>query len=186
MMKPAPYIRNGPFLDEVTQAVSGGFWRPGDTQDGGMAELDEIYNTRILELAGVMPRNQRLAHPDASATAHSKLCGSTITVDLSLSGGRVSDYGQTVKACLLGQAAASIVGREIVGSTPAELHAIARQVRAMLKDNGPPPAGRWADLGVLEPVRDYKARHASTSLVFDAVEKALGEIAAKDAVSSVR
>lgn len=146
-----------------------------------MAELDEIYNTRILELAGVMPRNQRLAHPDASATAHSKLCGSTITVDLVMSGGRISDYGQTVKACLLGQAAASVVGREIVGSTPDELHAIARQMRAMLKDNGPPPAGRWADLGVLEPVRDYKARHASTSLVFDAVEKALDDIAAKAA-----
>lgn len=144
-----------------------------------MADLDEIYNTRILELAGAMTRGERLKHPDATATAHSKLCGSTVSVDLKMKDGRVADYGQTVKACLLGQAAASIVGREIVGSTPAELHAVASQMRAMLKDNGAPPTGRWADLAVLEPVRNYKQRITSTLLVFDAVEKALDEAAAK-------
>ena len=144
-----------------------------------MADLDEIYNTRILELAGAMTRGERLQHPDATATAHSKLCGSTVSVDLKMKDGRVADYGQTVKACLLGQAAASIVGREIVGSTPAELHAVASQMRAMLKDNGAPPTGRWADLAVLEPVRNYKQRITSTLLVFDAVEKALDEAAAK-------
>lgn len=143
-----------------------------------MADLDEIYNTRILELAGQMTRNERLAAPDATATAHSKLCGSTVTVDLKLRDGRFSDYGQTVKACLLGQAAASVVAREIVGTTPGEFQKVAAEMRAMLKEGGPPPAGRWADLGVLEPVRNYKARHASTLLVFDAVEKALAEIAA--------
>ena len=144
-----------------------------------MADLDEIYNTRILELAGAMTRGERLQHPDASATAHSKLCGSTVSVDLKMKDGRVADYGQTVKACLLGQAAASIVGREIVGSTPDELHAVASQMRAMLKDNGAPPTGRWADLAVLEPVRNYKQRITSTLLVFDAVEKALDEVAGK-------
>jgi NifU-like protein involved in Fe-S cluster formation len=144
-----------------------------------MADLDEIYNTRILELAGAMTHNERLEHPDATASAHSKLCGSTIDIDLNMQGGRVSDYGQTVKACLLGQAAASVMGREIVGSMPAELHTVAAQMRAMLKDNGPPPGGRWADLATLEPVRNYKARHTSTLLVFDAVEKALAELAAK-------
>ena len=144
-----------------------------------MADLDEIYNTRILELAGAMTRGERLQHPDASATAHSKLCGSTVSVDLKMKDGRVADYGQTVKACLLGQAAASIVGREIVGSTPDELHAVASQMRAMLKVNGAPPTGRWADLAVLEPVRNYKQRITSTLLVFDAVEKALDEAAVK-------
>lgn len=144
-----------------------------------MADLDEIYNTRILELAGAISHNARLAKPDASASAHSKLCGSTIDIDLFLRDGRVADFGQTVKACLLGQAAASVMAREIVGSTPDELHAVADQMRAMLKSNGSPPNGRWADLGVLEPVRHYKARHASTLLVFDAVEKALAEIAAR-------
>ena len=144
-----------------------------------MADLDEIYNTRILELAGAMTRGERLQHPDATATAHSKLCGSTVSVDLKMKDGRVADYGQTVKACLLGQAAASIVGREIVGSTPDELHAVASQMRAMLKDNGAPPTGRWADLAVLEPVRNYKQRITSTLLVFDAVEKALDEAAVK-------
>jgi NifU-like protein involved in Fe-S cluster formation len=149
-----------------------------------MADLDEIYNTRILELAGAMTHSARLAKPDASASAHSKLCGSTIDIDLKMQGGRVSDYGQTVKACLLGQAAASVVAREIVGSTPVELHTIAAQMRAMLKDGGPPPNGRWADLATLEPVRNYKARHASTLLVFDAVEKALADIEAKSAATA--
>ena len=138
-----------------------------------MADLDEIYNTRILEIAGAMTRNARLASPDATADAHSKLCGSSVVVDLKLRDGRISDYGHTVKACLLGQAAASIVAREIVGTTPEEFRAVARQMRAMLKEGGPPPSGRWADLAVLEPVRAYKARHASTLLVFDAVERAL-------------
>jgi NifU-like protein involved in Fe-S cluster formation len=146
-----------------------------------MADLDEIYNTRILELAGAITHNARLAHPDASATAHSKMCGSTVTVDLKLSGCQVSDYGQTVKACLLGQAAASVMGREIIGSTPDELRELAAQMRAMLKDSGPPPSGRWADLAVLEPVRHYKARHTSTLLVFDAVERALDDIDALNA-----
>lgn len=144
-----------------------------------MADLDEIYNTRILELAGAISHNARLVNPDASADAHSKLCGSEIHIDLNMRGGRISDFGQTVKACLLGQAAASVVAREIVGSTPAEIHRVARDMRAMLKDGAPAPSGRWADLSVLEPVRNYKARHASTMLVFDAVEKALSEIEAK-------
>ncbi len=147
-----------------------------------MADLDEIYNTRILELAGAITHNERLAHPDASATAHSKMCGSTVSIDLNIQAGRVSGYGQTIKACLLGQAAASVIGREIVGSTPDELRAVAAQMRAMLKDNGPPPAGRWADLAVLEPVRHYKARHTSTLLVFEAVDKALDDIEAKQGV----
>ncbi|AGK57823.1 NifU domain-containing protein [Hyphomicrobium denitrificans 1NES1] len=144
-----------------------------------MADLDEIYNTRILELAGAISRTERLDRPDARATAHSKLCGSTVTIDLALRDGRVSDYGQSVKACLLGQASASVMAREIIGSTPDELRSVGRQMRAMLKEGGSPPTGRWADLGTLEPVRNYKARHASTLLVFDAVESALDEIAAR-------
>lgn len=144
-----------------------------------MADLDEIYNTRILELAGAISRTERLAHPDATATAHSKLCGSTITIDLTLKDGRVSDYGQSVKACLLGQASSSVMAREVIGSTPAELRLVGKTMRAMLKDDGAPPNGRWSDLAVLEPVRNYKARHASTLLVFDAVEKALDEVEAR-------
>nr|PZN49276.1 MAG: iron-sulfur cluster assembly scaffold protein [Chloroflexota bacterium] len=145
-----------------------------------MAGLDDMYNMRIFELAADIPRQRRLEDPDATATAHSKLCGSTVTVDLKLDEtGRVSDFGQTVKACLLGQAAASVMGREIIGSTPGELREVGRTMRRMLKENGPPPTGRWADLAMLEPVRDYKARHASTLLVFDAVERALDEIEAR-------
>jgi NifU-like protein involved in Fe-S cluster formation len=138
-----------------------------------MANLDEIYNSRILELAGGISHTDRLANPDGTATGHSKLCGSTVIVDLKLEDGRISDFGQSVKACLLGQASASVMSREIVGSTPDELRQVGAEMRAMLKTGGPPPSGRWADLAVLEPVRNYKARQASTLLVFDAVEKAL-------------
>ena len=144
-----------------------------------MTALSEIYNSRIIELAAAIPRAERLSAPDATASAHSKLCGSTITVDVKLADGRVSEFGQLVKACLLGQAAASVMGREAVGSTPDELKQVATTMRRMLKEGGDPPAGRWADLAVLGPVRDHKARHASTLLVFDAVERALGAIEAK-------
>lgn len=138
-----------------------------------MAELNDIYSTRLLDIAANMARTSRLASPDVTATAHSKLCGSTITVDLSIADDTIVDYGQTVKACLLGQASASIVGREIVGVGIEEIQAVGRAMRAMLKEEGPAPEGRWADLGLLEPVRPYKSRHASTLLVFEAIDKAV-------------
>jgi NifU-like protein involved in Fe-S cluster formation len=140
--------------------------------------LNDIYNRRILELAGDIPRLGRLAQPDASATAHSKLCGSTVTVDVSMRDGKVADFAHDVKACALGQASSSIMARNVLGSTPEELRDVRDQVRRMLKENGAPPAGKWADVAVLEPVRDYKARHASTLLTFDAVVSALEKIEA--------
>ncbi len=138
--------------------------------------LNDIYNRRILELAGDIPRLGRLSAPDASATAHSKLCGSTVTIDLKLSEGKVTDFAHDVKACALGQASSSIMARNVVGATPDELRSVREAVRAMLKENGAPPSGKWADCAVLEPVRDYKARHASTLLTFDAVVSALDQI----------
>ena len=144
-----------------------------------MADLDDIYSARILELAGSISHIGRLTAPDATATAHSKLCGSTVTIDLRVADGKVTEFGQVVKACLLGQSACSIVGREIVGTDAQELRAVGAQMRSMLKAGGPPPGGRWADLGVLEPVRDFKGRHASVLLIFDAVENALAQIEAK-------
>jgi NifU-like protein involved in Fe-S cluster formation len=142
--------------------------------------LDDVYNRRILELAGNIPRLGRLAQPDASATAYSKLCGSKITVDLVMNGDVVADFAHDVKACALGQASSSVMAAHIVGSTASELRALSQSMRAMLKDNGPAPGGKWADLEVLTPVRDYKARHASTLLTFDAVLSALDQIAVKD------
>ena len=138
--------------------------------------FDDIYNQKILEFAANIPRLGRLPAPQASASAHSRLCGSSITIDLSVEGGKVSDYAQDVKACALGQAAASVMGRQIVGAAPDELRALRETMRKMLKENGPPPQGRFADAGVLEPARDYKARHASILLVFDAVAEALDKI----------
>ena len=138
--------------------------------------MDDIYNARILEFAANIPRIGRLEHPQATARAHSKLCGSTVTVDLRLDGGVVSDFAHDVKACALGQASSSIMARSIIGATPAELRVVRETMLAMLKENGPPPEGRFADCRYLEPVRDYKARHASTMLTFDAVVDCLDQI----------
>jgi NifU-like protein involved in Fe-S cluster formation len=141
--------------------------------------LNEIYNKRILELAADIPRLGRLAAPDASARAHSKLCGSTVTVDVKVEGDVVADFAHEVKACALGQASSSIMARHVVGSTAEELRTVREAMRRMLKEDGAPPEGKWSDLAVLEPVRGFKARHASTLLTFDAVVDALDQIAAR-------
>ncbi|GJE62856.1 hypothetical protein LNAOJCKE_0045 [Methylorubrum aminovorans] len=148
---------------------------------GVSAMIDDIYNRRILELAADIPRLGRLEAPDATATAHSKLCGSTVTVDLTLEadGVTVSDFAHDVKACALGQASSSLMARHVVGATADELRAVRARMRDMLKENGPAPDGKWADLAVLEPVRDFRARHASTLLTFDAVVDALDQAAAR-------
>src|SRR5437660_4526283 len=114
--------------------------------------LNDVYNSRILELAGNIPRLGRLADADASATAHSKLCGSTVTVDLKMDGDAVSDFSHVVKACALGQASSSIMARHVVGASADELRGLREIVRRMLKEDGAPPTGRWADIAVLEPV----------------------------------
>jgi NifU-like protein involved in Fe-S cluster formation len=138
--------------------------------------LSEIYNTRILALAADIPRLGRLRDPDASATAHSKLCGSTVTIDLKMQNETVTDFAHEVKACALGQASSSIMARNVIGAKADELRDLRETVRRMLKENGAPPSGKWADIAVLEPVRDYKARHASTMLTFDAVVSAIDQI----------
>ncbi|MDR6872648.1 NifU-like protein involved in Fe-S cluster formation [Bosea sp. BE125] len=141
--------------------------------------LSDVYNKRILELAGNIPLLERLPAPDATAKAHSKLCGSTVTVDVSMEGDVVTAFGHEVKACALGQASSSIMARHVVGSTADELRRVREQARAILKENAEPPGGKWSDLSVLVPVRDYKARHASTMLTFDAVVDAIGQIEAR-------
>lgn len=142
--------------------------------------LNDVYNRRILELAGNIPRLGRLPSPDATATARSRLCGSTVTVDLKMEGETVVDFAHEVKACALGQASSSIMARNVVGARAAELRDLRETVRRMLKEHGPPPStGRWSDIAVLEPVRDFKARHASTMLTFDAVVAAIDQIEAK-------
>jgi NifU-like protein involved in Fe-S cluster formation len=144
--------------------------------------LNDVYNAKILDLAANIPHLGRLAAPDASATAHSKLCGSTVTVDLKMDGPVVSDFAHEVKACALGQASSSIMARHVIGARAGELRELRETVRKMLKENGPAPTGKWADIAMLEPVRDYKARHASTMLTFDAVVSALDQIEAKKAL----
>jgi SUF system NifU family Fe-S assembly protein len=141
--------------------------------------LEHIYNQRILEFASDIPRLKRLERPDATAVAHSKLCGSKVTVDLAMENDVVTDFGHEVKACALGQASSSIMARHVVGSRVDELKTLREQMYAMLKENGAPPSGKWKDLEALTPVRDFKARHASTLLTFDAVVDAINQIEAK-------
>lgn len=141
--------------------------------------INEIYNRQILGFAADIPRLQRLAHPDATAVAHSRLCGSKVTVDLAMTDGVVTDFGHEVKACALGQASSSIMARHVVGSTAGELRALREQMYRMLKEDGAPPTGKWAELEALLPVQDFKARHASTLLTFDAVVDAVNQIEAR-------
>jgi NifU-like protein involved in Fe-S cluster formation len=145
-----------------------------------MSMINDIYNKKILGFAADIPQLHRLASPDATAVAHSRLCGSKVTVDLNMENGVVSDFGHEVKACALGQASSSIMARHVIGSTGPELRAVRDQMYRMLKEEGPPPTGKWADLEALLPVRDFKARHASTLLTFDAVVDAVGQIEARE------
>jgi NifU-like protein involved in Fe-S cluster formation len=138
--------------------------------------IDDLYSSRILALAANMPRAGRLAAPQASAEKVAKLCGSRIIVDLVLKDGRVSDFAQEVQACALGQASAAILGANIIGATADEIRQARDGLRAMLKEAGSAPEGRFADLGVLAPVRDYPARHASTLLAFEAALEAAAAI----------
>ncbi|MBW8447503.1 MAG: iron-sulfur cluster assembly scaffold protein [Arenimonas sp.] len=147
--------------------------------------MDDIYNSRILEFAGNIERGGKLADADASAEKHSKLCGSRVKVYVKMADGVVSDFSHEVKACALGQASSSIMARHVVGATPAEIRQARLDMLAMLKDGGEGPSGRFEDMRFLKPVKDYKARHASTMLTFEAVVDCLDQIEAKDAVVAV-
>ncbi len=138
-------------------------------------DLIKLYSSRILALAADMPRTQRLTTPTATAKKRSPLCGSTVTVDLRVEDGRITDYGQDVKACALGQASAAVVGAAIVGLTEAQVKTGRDQLWAMLKDGGDVPDAPFEGLEVLQPARDYKNRHASILLAFDATLDALAQ-----------
>ena len=134
--------------------------------------IDDLYSARILKLAANMPRAGRLPKPDASSEKVSKLCGSRVLVDVRLEGGRIADYAQEVKACALGQAAAAILGEHAIGASVEEIESARDALRAMLKTGAPAPEGRFAELAMLAPVKDYPPRHASTMLAFEATAEA--------------
>jgi NifU-like protein involved in Fe-S cluster formation len=134
--------------------------------------IDDLYSAKILKLAANLPRAGRLAAPHASAERVSKLCGSKAVVDVVVRDGVVVDYAQDVKACALGQAVAGILGENIIGATVEEVEAARDQLRAMLKAGGPAPTGRFADLALLESVKDYPPRHASTLVAIEAAAEA--------------
>lgn len=139
------------------------------------ADLIKLYSGRILELAADIPLTQRLETPQATIKRRSPLCGSTVTVDVSLKDGRIAAFGQDVKACALGQAAASIVGANIIGRSRAEVEQARDELRAMLKADGPVPAAPFDELKVLLPAREYRNRHASILLALEATAEAMSE-----------
>jgi NifU-like protein involved in Fe-S cluster formation len=142
-------------------------------------ELSDLYSERILDLAANAVQPGRLAQPHASARKVSRVCGSLIEVDIEVTDGVITGYGHHLSACALGQTSAAVVAREIVGTQASAFRALRNQMYAMLQADGAGPTGKWSDLGYLLPVRDYKARHASTLLVFDAVAEALDTIEGK-------
>ena len=142
--------------------------------------LSDLYSKKILALASDIQHTDRVEKPGATVMKRSPLCGSKVTVDLSMKDGVVSAFGHQVEACVLGQAASSVMARNVIGSSPRELRDVAEQMHAMLKEGGTPPVGRWSDLEVLEPVRDYSNRHASVMLTFNAVLAAIDEIEARE------
>jgi len=139
----------------------------------GETDLIKLYSARILELASDIPRHGRLDAPDASVKRRAPLCGSTVTVDIKTDGARITDYAAEVKACALGQAAASVVAANIVGCTLQEVQQARDALKAMLKKNGPTPPAPFDGLEVLRPARDYKNRHASIMLTLEAAAEAL-------------
>ncbi len=138
--------------------------------------MDDIYSARILSHAGNVTRLGVLGDADASAAAHSKLCGSRLTVYVKLTDGAVSDFSHEVKACALGQASSAIMAASVIGATPDEIRAARGAMLAMLKEGGEGPGGRFSEMRCLLPVRDYPARHGSVMLTFDALVKALDEL----------
>ncbi len=140
--------------------------------------MDDIYNSKILDFAGNIVRTGRLDDPDAVSEKHSKLCGSRVKVYLKMDGDVVTDFSHEVRACALGQASSSIMARHVVGASAGEVRAARDDMLAMLKDGGEGPSGRFEDMRFLKPVRDYKARHASTMLTFEAVVDCIDQIEA--------
>ncbi len=140
------------------------------------AKIKALYNARILGFAENIPLEGRMEQPDATASVRSPLCGSRITVDLKVKDGVIADYRHVVRACTLGQAAASIMARHVVGKSVGEVKRMGAAMRAMLKEKQPLPDDVWEDMAVLTPVQDFKSRHGSVLLSFDAVDKALKEL----------
>ncbi|MGK7755041.1 MULTISPECIES: iron-sulfur cluster assembly scaffold protein [unclassified Roseovarius] len=141
----------------------------------GETDLIKLYSARILELAADIPHHGRLDAPDATVKRRAPLCGSTVTVDLVTDGDRITDYAAEVKACALGQAAASVVGRGIIGCTYAQVVEARDALKAMLKSDGPTPPAPFDGLEVLRPAQDYKNRHASILLTLEATAEAMEE-----------
>jgi NifU-like protein involved in Fe-S cluster formation len=135
--------------------------------------IDDLYSAKLLKLAANLPHSGRLAAPHGSSEKISKLCGSRVVVDVAVEGDRVADFAQDVKACALGQASASVLGAHVMGASLAEIELARDQFRAMLKQGADAPEGRFSDLSMLAPVKDYPARHASTLLAFEAAAEAV-------------
>ena len=141
--------------------------------------VENLYNERILELAATLSKVGRLENAEFSSEAISRLCGSKVTVDIEISGNKINNFSHVVKACALGQASSSVMAKKIIGTDINELLDLKIKMKEMLKHDGPPPSGKWSDLEVLQPVKDYKGRPSSVLLTFDAVEDCINQYLSK-------
>lgn len=137
------------------------------------ADLIKLYSKRILALAADMPLTDPLDAPDVTVKRRAPLCGSTVTVSLTVSDGCISGYSQDVKACALGQASAALMATHVLGRNRTEIEAGRDALRAFLAGDGTGPAAPWAGYDVLTPARDYRNRHASILLAFEATAEAM-------------
>lgn len=145
--------------------------------------LDELYSKDVLRKAGNISRTGRIANAQSTITRASPVCGSRIRIDLNVGDGKVTDFAQEIHACALGQSSAAIVAEHVIGKTAGELLEVAKKMRTMLLEGGPPPGGEWADLGVLASVHDHKARHGAVMLPFEAVIEGLTKITGEDGIA---
>jgi len=168
--------------DFLLHLARAGLFKRDDTKGKAMSgetDLIKLYSARILELAADIPHHWRLDHPQASIKRRAPLCGSTVTVDITCDQGRISDYAAEVKACALGQAAASVVGANIIGCDLSQVRTARDALKDMLKSDGPTPPAPFEGLEVLRPARDYKNRHASILLTLEALVEAMEEVQAQ-------
>jgi len=146
--------------------------------------MTQLYTTEILRLAASIPRTERLEDPDFSVTKTSRICGSRITVDIKFKDGAIADYGQTVKACALGQASSSLVARHIIGATAESFLPVAEAVRKMIRGEGPAPEGDWSDFKIFAAAKDHKSRHGSILLPFEAISAAFQSLQPENSPSN--
>lgn len=137
---------------------------------------ERLYTPEMLaaavELAQWPPLDGAVLHGDARAPA----CGSTLAIDLALDpAGRIERVGLRVRACAVGQAAATVFARHAAGRDAEAIDTTLSALVAWLEGDGSAPD--WPDLELIAPARDYPGRHGAMRLPWKAASVALSSAA---------